>query len=841
MPKDFLFPPLTGASRLITLTGNAAFSPNMLGAVVSLNGYTLTLSGASGFGFFVVTGGGNLAGALVENLSSTQAMFVTVEGGTFHFVDQPNVDLGALEAQIALKAPLASPALTGTPTAPTAAPGTNTTQLASTAYVVAALAGKANTGHTHTIGNVTGLQAALDALTATDALKAPLANPIFVGAPLAPTAAPGTNNTQIATTAFVMTAISGLGSGGGGSWGSITGNLSSQTDLWNAIIDAKARANHTGSQAMATITGLDAALTDAKARANHTGTQAMSTIVGLETAITDAKARANHTGSQAISTVTGLQAALDGKAASSHTHSTAQVTGLDAALAAKAPLASPAFTGTPTVPTAADGTNTNQAASTAFVQTALAGIGGGAGLPLLNRTAEQGTPNSTGARASAVIDTNTGVLGNTILFEAVEIGAAGNDINIQILASENSNRAGGLVKTGESLSITPSSRGRIVVTGAGTPQADGTYRAIAVSWNSTLGSSAYAWWVNPLTNWSIKYNTQTGYFEIRDNLNVVQYKHSGLMTFNSLDLTLLPWEAVNGALPVPTLSKAVTDAGMLIDGVNSYYGLAWLNASAVGDTYGAVASMAPVYLTGGVDGVEGLTPQGLGQLCIVGPYPMLSGRTDAYDWFIAESVSPMGWRQIFHHKPYLLAENQGLPDDGDSFSWIRFVSNMGLGYDSGPMVRTSNPNIWSSDGTLVQKEVWAKIERIYSAGEPPEIPESWEWKCNLYGGIGGSGAGNAEFTNVVYAEDPANAEWAAGVTVTSQTSFVTPLFPGHRCYVIGDQKRLEYTSFDGATWTISGPPDVRRDPATPGNVIVTTWTGAVPSHNSVTIASYLNT
>lgn len=36
-------------------------------------------------------------------------------------------------------APLASPALTGTPTAPTAAPGTNTTQLATTAFVKAAI------------------------------------------------------------------------------------------------------------------------------------------------------------------------------------------------------------------------------------------------------------------------------------------------------------------------------------------------------------------------------------------------------------------------------------------------------------------------------------------------------------------------------------------------------------------------------------------------------------------------------------------------------------------------------------------------------------------------------
>lgn len=40
---------------------------------------------------------------------------------------------------LALKAPLASPALSGAPTAPTAALGTNNTQLANTAFVVAAL------------------------------------------------------------------------------------------------------------------------------------------------------------------------------------------------------------------------------------------------------------------------------------------------------------------------------------------------------------------------------------------------------------------------------------------------------------------------------------------------------------------------------------------------------------------------------------------------------------------------------------------------------------------------------------------------------------------------------
>ncbi len=102
----------------------------------------------------------------------------------------------------ALFAPLASPALTGTPTAPTAAAATNTTQIATTAFVrtevanlvasapgvldtldelaaalgddanfaatvTSALAGKAASSHAHAIADTTGLQAALDAKAAT--------------------------------------------------------------------------------------------------------------------------------------------------------------------------------------------------------------------------------------------------------------------------------------------------------------------------------------------------------------------------------------------------------------------------------------------------------------------------------------------------------------------------------------------------------------------------------------------------------------------------------------------------------------------------------------------------
>lgn len=85
-------------------------------------------------------------------------------------------------------APKESPVLTGTPKAPTAPAGTNTTQIASTAFV----------------------QAVVTALNNALALKAPLASPAMTGTPTAPTAAQTVNNTQIATTAFVKSAIAAL-------------------------------------------------------------------------------------------------------------------------------------------------------------------------------------------------------------------------------------------------------------------------------------------------------------------------------------------------------------------------------------------------------------------------------------------------------------------------------------------------------------------------------------------------------------------------------------------------------------------------------------------------------
>ncbi|MDE8009149.1 phage tail protein [Escherichia coli] len=113
-------------------------------------------------------------------------------------------------------APKESPTFTGTPKAPTPAAGNNTTQVATTAFVQAALTALIN-GAPATLDTLKEIAVAINndpkfstTINNALALKAPLSSPALTGTPTAPTAAQSVNNTQIATTAFVKSAIAAM-------------------------------------------------------------------------------------------------------------------------------------------------------------------------------------------------------------------------------------------------------------------------------------------------------------------------------------------------------------------------------------------------------------------------------------------------------------------------------------------------------------------------------------------------------------------------------------------------------------------------------------------------------
>jgi hypothetical protein len=110
---------------------------------------------------------------------------VTASTAELNFVDGVT---SAIQDQINAKAPSASPTFTGT-----------------VSGIDKTMVGLGNVDNTSDADKPvsTATQTALD-------LKAPLASPALTGTPTAPTAAAGTNTTQVATTAFVGTAVSNL-------------------------------------------------------------------------------------------------------------------------------------------------------------------------------------------------------------------------------------------------------------------------------------------------------------------------------------------------------------------------------------------------------------------------------------------------------------------------------------------------------------------------------------------------------------------------------------------------------------------------------------------------------
>jgi len=105
------------------LDGTTAIAPNLTAGSWQVGGTAVTSTAAEL--------------NILDGVTATSAELNALDGITATVTELNYTDgvTSAIQTQLDAKAPLASPALTGTPTAPTASAGTNNTQVATTAYV----------------------------------------------------------------------------------------------------------------------------------------------------------------------------------------------------------------------------------------------------------------------------------------------------------------------------------------------------------------------------------------------------------------------------------------------------------------------------------------------------------------------------------------------------------------------------------------------------------------------------------------------------------------------------------------------------------------------------------
>ena len=353
-----------------------------------------------------------------------------------------------------------SPAFTGTPTAPTAAAGTNTTQLATTEF---------------TTGAVATLQASTTATTdSLQALKAPLASPVFTGTPTAPTPADGDVSLKIATTAFVRSSAPVLSvASKTGAVALVVGDVSGAAPLvaptFSGTVAAPTATYGTNSTTVATtafvqgekfspaFTGTPTAPTAGAGAAN---TQIATTLYA-DTAVSNFNDIVTATYAPLISP------ALSGTPTSTTFAAGTNGTQIATTAFVQGEKVSPAFTGIPTAPTAAPGTNTTQIATTAFVY----GITGT--MAAQNANAVAITGGTIAGLSSPLEVASGGTGGNTAAAARSGIGAASAGLTITAGAGLT---GGGDLTNDRTLSIASYSNGygnRTVSTSLPTGGSDG--------------------------------------------------------------------------------------------------------------------------------------------------------------------------------------------------------------------------------------------------------------------------------------------------------------------------------------------------------------------------------
>lgn len=434
-------------------------------------------------------------------LASSTGSLLSLTGNAQVFVTATAEDFNEL-------APLASPALTGTPTAPTAAVGTNTTQIATTAFVNAEIANdatlKANnlsdlanaaTARNNlglTIGtNVqaydAGLQSIAGLTTAADRMIYTTAADVYAVATLTAAGRALLDDADAAaqrTTLGLGTLATQSGTFSGTSSGTNTGDqsifqtiaVSGQSNVvadtttdtltlvagtgvtitTDAASDTVTFTNSAPDQTVTLTQGSNVTITGSYpsftiAATNTTYGAATSTTLGLIELFSDTvQSVAANAVTATASRTYGVQFNSAGQAVVnvpwSDTNTTysagtgLSLTGTSFSIdSTVATLASPTFTGTPTAPTAAVGTNTTQLATTAFVNAEIAndaptktGTGASGTWDIsISGNAATATTATTATTASAL------TTGNSYQVSSLGVGTAASGTAGEIRATNN--------------------------------------------------------------------------------------------------------------------------------------------------------------------------------------------------------------------------------------------------------------------------------------------------------------------------------------------------------------------------------------------------------------------
>jgi len=268
--------------------------------------------------------------------------------------------------------------------------------------------------------------------------------------------------------------------------------------------------------------------------------------------------------------------------------------------------------------------------------------------PVLLRSALEGPPLSYPAEGAGAILDPAGT-DNDIVVVANQPGAAGNGITVAITAPAVTIPTYATVE-GMTIVIINGGRSRMLVTGAGSPIFNGTYRhagnfsaTTRPYWRKIDSGADFIYLVFPNADniptgeWLFTINGDAKYASDTVTYNVATQPQS--MLFHSVG---------GGVNPPPTVVSAVGDAQQAINALSLSPEASVLVSAAPlpGETaLGALNALSAIPLTGGQDGQQGTTPMAIGQFCRVGPYPLLPPRTQEYDWFIAETMST--WRPVF--------------------------------------------------------------------------------------------------------------------------------------------------------------------------------------------------